>query len=143
MTSNKRFGIFAACAVAAVVAIALVNLYEARHSLPPPKEISYSQFLDDLEQDRIRTVTLTGQEIAGYFKDRTRFITYAANDPDLVKALRQKNVDIIAEPVPQGTSTFVGLLKSLLPLILLIVLFIYFMNRMSRPGGRAMSLGIS
>ncbi len=64
-STDKRFYIFAACVIAALALIGLVNLYQAHLAAPHIQQLSYSQFLDDLAQGRVRTVTLAGHEIDG------------------------------------------------------------------------------
>jgi cell division protease FtsH len=141
--SDKRFGIFALCVIAMLVGIALVNLYQAEHASPNAKVISYSQFLDEVEQGQIHSVIIVGQDIRGEFADRTRFRTYAAMDPDLVKVLRQKKVQISAlAPSDTGPSWF-GVLTTLGPMILLIAVAIYFIRRIPGMSGRAAALGRS
>jgi cell division protease FtsH len=139
--SNKRFGIFAICVIGALVIIALVNLYQARGLGPSAKVISYSQFLDDVDQAQVRSVVIVGQNIRGVMTDRTAFRTYAAIDPDLVKTLRQKGVAITALAPPDSGPSWLGVLTSLLPMILLAAVAIFFMSRMPGMGGRSMGLG--
>jgi cell division protease FtsH len=139
--SNKRFGIFAICVIGALVIIALVNLYQARGLGPSAKVISYSQFLDDVDQAQVRSVVIVGQNIRGVMTDHTAFRTYAAIDPDLVKTLRQKGVAITALAPPDSGPSWLGVLTSLLPMILLAAVAIFFMSRMPGMGGRSMGLG--
>jgi cell division protease FtsH len=139
--SNKRFGIFAICVIGALVLIALVNLYQARGLGPSAKVISYSQFLDDVDQAQVRSVVIVGQNIRGVMTDHTAFRTYAAIDPDLVKTLRQQGVAITALAPPDNGPSWLGVLTSLLPMILLVAVAIFFMGRMPGMGGRSMGLG--
>jgi len=139
--SNKRFGIFAICVIGALVLIALVNLYQARGLGPSAKVISYSQFLDDVDQAQVRSVVIVGQNIRGVMTDHTAFRTYAAIDPDLVKTLRQQGVAITALAPPDNGPSWLGVLTSLLPMILLVAVAIFFMSRMPGMGGRSMGLG--
>jgi len=143
MDSNeKRFRIFAVCAVAGLVLIAVVNLVQARNAGPLAKTIAYSQFLDDLDRGQVRGVTMSGQRIVGVFADRTAFRTYAADDPDLVKALRRKGVTITAVAPPASAPSWITVLGSLAPLVLLVGLAWFFLRRMPGAGG-GMGLGKS
>jgi len=142
--NTKRFGIFALCVVGALIVIASLNLYQSHLSSEPrPKAIAYSQFLDDLDRGAIRSVTIAGQEISGAFTDSTRFATFAADDPDLVKALREHGVAITAVAAPEPAPSAWSLLRDFLPLVLIVGLAIFFMWRMSGGGGRAAKLGKS
>jgi cell division protease FtsH len=141
--NDKRFRIFALCVIGALLVIALVNLYQARMSAPAVKLISYSQFLDDVDQAHIRSVIIAGQEIRGAFTDHSSFRTYAPADPDLVKLLRQKGVVISASAAPDSGPSWLNILATLLPIILLVAVAVFFMRRVPAMGGRAMGLGKS
>ncbi len=141
--SDKRFRYFAVAVIAALVLIALVNFYQARHVRPAAKTLTYSQFLDAVAQGEIRTVTLAGRNIGGVFNDHTTFRTYAADDPDLVRLLRQKAVAISVEPAPTTGPSWLTVLTTLLPMLLLVVVAILFMRRMPGMNGRAAGLGKS
>jgi cell division protease FtsH len=142
-STEKRFYLFAACVVGALVVIALVNLYQARAAAPHIQSLAYSQFLDDLQQGRVRSVTISGHEIGGFLADRTAFRTYAADDPDLVKALRARGVSITVVAPPQAGPSLGGVLQSVLPLILLAAFAIFFVSRMPGAGTRMAGLGKS
>ncbi len=142
-SSDKRFVIFGACVFAALSLLALVNLYQAKHSGPHVTDLSYSEFLDDVARGQIASVTMAGHSIGGVFANDGLFKTYAPDDPDLVKALRSKGVAITAIAAPQGESIWVGALVDLLPMILLVVVALFFIRRMPGMGGRTMGLGKS
>ncbi len=141
---DKRFGIFAACVIGGLLIIALINLYQARKAAPVIEQISYSQFLDDVARAEVRSVTLSGHEIGGFLTDHSAFRTYAADDPDLVRTLRAKGVMITAVAPPPPASSWTSTLGTVLPMILLVIVAIYFMNRMpGAGGGRLSALGKS
>jgi cell division protease FtsH len=142
MQNDKRLGIFAACVIAALVIVALVNLYQAKTALPPSRLITYSQFLDSLEGGHVRSVVMTGQDVSGSFVSGDRFRTTAANDPDLVKVLRAKGVSI-AVVAPDNSPSWYSVLTTLLPIILIAAVTIFFMRQMYGGGGRLMGLGKS
>ncbi len=141
-TTDKRFSIFAACVIGGLLVIALINLYQAHTAAPHITHLSYSQFLDDVEKGQIRSVTMSGHEIGGVLADHSPFRTYAADDPDLVRTLRAKAVEItvVAPPAPPSSWTGTG---TMVAMILLVVVSIYFMNRMPGAGRRLAGLGKS
>ena len=140
-STDQRFYVFAACVIGALVMIGLVNLYQARRAAPHVQALSYSQFLDDLEASRVRSVTLAGHRIDGFLADHSAFRSYAADDPDLIKVLRNKGVAISAEAPPAPGPTWASALANLLPMVLLVVFAIFFMSRSG--GGRMLGLGKS
>jgi cell division protease FtsH len=140
---DRGFLIFALCVIAALVVIALINLYQARSVRPSVKTLSYSQFLDDVDQGRVRSVLITGQDIDGLFADHTAFRTHAADDPDLVRTLRQRGVSITAVAAPAAAPSWSGALGNLVPMLLLVGVALLFMRRMPGAGGRNIGLGKS
>jgi cell division protease FtsH len=109
---------------------------------PKTEDISYSQFITATDSGKLASVTIKkGNEISGTFLDGTKFRTYAPNDPDLVKMLREKGVTITAEPIKE--SMWGSVLMTLLPLLVIIGLWIFFIRQMQVGGGKAMSFGKS
>ena len=110
-------------------------------------EISFSEFILDVDAGRIKEVVIKGQEISGKYADsdagkKNKFRTYAPDDPDLVKTLRQNNIKITAKPIDDNP-WYMSLLLSWLPILLLIGVWIFFMRQMQAGGGKAMSFGKS
>jgi len=142
-SSDRRFLIFGICVVAALLLLALVNLYQAKHAGPHVTDLSYSEFLDDVQHGQIGSVTMAGHSIGGVFANHRIFRTYAPDDPDLVKVLRAKGVVITATAPPEGGAIWISALINLLPMILLVAVALLFMRSMPGMGGRAMGLGRS
>jgi cell division protease FtsH len=136
---DKGFRVFAFFAIAALLVVASINLYQAKLAGPPAKTINYSQFLDALDQGRIVSVILVGQELQGVLTDRSTFKTYIPIDQALVETLRRKAVAISAK-APAGTGTSLAtVLSTLLPTIFLIIFAIFFLRR---PTGLEMRSGL-
>ena len=85
-------------------------------------EITFSQLLTDVDQSRVRDVTIAGSEITGHFTDNRAFSLYAPNDPMLVQNLFKKNVNITAKPPSDGNSWLITLLVNGLPLLAFLAL---------------------
>jgi cell division protease FtsH len=133
---DKGFRLFAIIVIAVLLAVAFINLYQARLAGPGAKTISYSQFLDALDQDRVASVTLVGQELRGVLTDRSTFKTYVPADHALVEMLRKKAVAIAAKaPAETGTS-LTTVLSTLLPTILIIVFALFFFRQTAGAGMR-------
>jgi cell division protease FtsH len=142
-SSDKRFLVFGICVVAALLLLAVVNLYQARNAGPRVTALSYSEFLDDVGRGQIDSVTMAGHSIDGFFTNHNAFRTYAADDPELVKVLRAKGIAITATAPPEGESVWVSALINLLPMLLLVGVALLFIRRMPGMGGRAAGLGKS
>ena len=136
--NDKRFRIFAIGVIAVLVIVALVNIVQGSTSGQGARTISYSQFLDYVEQGKISSVLMSGRQIAGRFTDKTEFRSYAADDPQLVPTLRHKGIAISAMAAPAEGPSWTSLLTTLLPTLLLVGFAIFFMTRMPGMGGRSM-----
>jgi cell division protease FtsH len=108
----------------------------------PEEQVIFSEFMAKLDQRALETVTIRGPYISGVLKDSTRIQTYAADDPELVKVLREKGVRIEVKPTGES-SWFLMLLYTWGPIILLLALFIFFMRRMQSGGNGPLSFGKS
>ncbi|PYT13300.1 MAG: cell division protein FtsH [Acidobacteria bacterium] len=114
---------------------------------PDQVEITFSQFMTDVEAQKIQKVTITGSEITGEYSQAgpdgqpKRFTTYAPDYPDLVKDLRKSNVPIEAHKPKE--STYLVTILSWLPMLVLIGIWIFFMRQMQSGGNKALSFGKS
>ncbi len=106
------------------------------------EKITYSDFLNLLEQGKIAEVTIQGNNIQGKERDGKEFKTYIPNDPDLIKILRQKSIKIIVKP-EDSSPWYMNILVSWFPMLLLIAVWIYFMRQMQAGSGSAMSFSKS
>ena len=106
-----------------------------------PKKISYSQFLGYVERGEVKQVSIAEQYIQGVFKNNRRFTTYAPDDPELIKILRQNQVEIVAKP---QESLWRQIFVSVLPFLLFIFFLWFFIYRQVQAGGnRALSFAKS
>ncbi|HPZ81435.1 MAG TPA: ATP-dependent metallopeptidase FtsH/Yme1/Tma family protein, partial [Candidatus Atribacteria bacterium] len=67
----------------------------------PPQVFTYTQFLDAVQRGLVEKVVIVNHDLSGEMKDGTKFTTYAPDDPNLIATLRNKNVDIEAQPPPE------------------------------------------
>lgn len=108
----------------------------------PEEEVIFSEFMAKLEQSALEKVTIRGRYISGVLKDHTRIRTYAADDPEMVKVLRDKGVGIEVKPSGE-TPWYLTLLYSWGPFILFLALFLFFMRRMQAGGNSPLLFGKS
>jgi cell division protease FtsH len=108
----------------------------------PDKEIVFSDFLSKVNSGEVEEVTIKESNINGLLKDGTKFRTYAANYPDLVSDMKDKNVRIIAKP-PDQNPWYLTFLLSWGPVIVIVLIWIFFMRQMQAGGNKAMSFGKS
>jgi ATP-dependent metalloprotease FtsH len=128
----------------AVLLIALYQLFDTPQQRGASHEIAYSQFLQDLSDGRIESVTIAGNRITGTYSDnRAGFQTYSPGDASLVQRLEEKKVAIVARPETDGSGSLLGYFISWLPMILILGVWIFFMRQMQSGSGRAMGFGKS
>ncbi|MBI4842779.1 MAG: ATP-dependent metallopeptidase FtsH/Yme1/Tma family protein [Nitrospirae bacterium] len=120
--------------------ILMFNLLETTKT---EEAMTFSDFLHQLEQGNIAEVVIKKPEnqITGKLKNGEAFKTFAADYPDLVKELKEKNVSITVKP--ESTPWYINVLFNFGPIILLVVLWVFFMKQMQTGGNKALSFGKS
>ena len=126
--------------VISLMVILLFNMFN--HPGQSKQETSYSEFIAAVSDGEVNQVTIQGNDIYGKYKDGTAFRTFVPNDPDLIRVLRDKGVQITAKAAEESP-WFMTILISWFPMLLLIAVWIFFMRQMQAGGGKAMSFGKS
>jgi len=126
--------------VITLMMVMLYNLFNQQHMAET--NLSYSEFLSMVDNDRISDVVIQGQQLFVTDVNHTRFKIYAPQDNDLIKILRDKGVSINAKP-ESDSPWYMSILVSWFPMIVLIGVWIFFMRQMQSGGGKAMSFGKS
>ncbi len=108
------------------------------------QELTFTQFINEVGKDDVRELTIVGTEVSGMLrKDNAKFkSTIPANYPDLYKTLQEKNVNVIIKD-SSGNSWLTWVGNGLLPMIILVGLWIFFMRQMQSGGNKALSFGKS
>ena len=127
----------------ALIVFGLFNLFNNASENNNSVQLTYSQFLDEVEVGSIKDVVIKGNNITGSYEDGRSFKTYAANDPTLVDRLNERGVNISAAPLDDGYPSILGILISWFPMLLLIGVWIFFMRQMQGGKGGAMGFGRS
>jgi cell division protease FtsH len=96
-------------------------------------------------EGQISDVTTQGNYLTGHFSDGTTFSSYTppAYYPDLINKLIANNVKIEAVPQDNKVNSLLGTLVSLLPIVLLVVGWLFLVRNMQGGGGKAMGFGKS
>jgi cell division protease FtsH len=95
-----------------------------------------------LDKGDFEKVIIKGNHISGVLKDKTRIRTYSADYPDLVKVLREKDVQIEVKP-PDESPWYITFLVTWGPFILFLGLWFFLMRQMQIGGNKALSFGKS
>ncbi|KAF0675749.1 ATP-dependent zinc metalloprotease FtsH [Profundibacterium mesophilum] len=122
--------------------LALFNLFSGGPTSMSSRSISYSEFIAAVDDGDVTSVTLDGERVLFRGTDGNDYVTIRPDGADLTERLIENDVTVKAEP--QEQSGFTTILMTFLPFIILIGVWIYFMNRMQGGGkGGAMGFGKS
>jgi len=129
-----------------IIAIVLVSVFSNFGPRQAPADkISYSQFLKDVEQKNISSVTIEDNRIIkGTTKNNRGIVTYMPmQDEALLGELIKNNVEVSGQE-KQQESFLLHLFVNWFPMLLLIGVWVFFMRQMQGGGGKgAMSFGRS
>jgi len=121
--------------------ILLFNLFSVpTHA--PEEEVIFSDFMAQLDKGEVEKVIIKASHISAILKNGTRIRTYSAEYPDLVKVLRDRNVQIEAKP-PDESPWYITFLVTWGPFILFLGLWFFLMRQMQIGGNKALSFGKS
>ena len=145
----KNLGLYL---ILVLLVISLVNVFMTPEEAQIQySEISYSSFLTELEGGRVRVLqirnnTLPGESssavLRGELRDGKRFLTYGIEVGGLAERAAQKGVVVTVE-APQKTSWWMSMFSSLVPTLLLIGVWIFFLYNMQGGGGKMVSFARS
>ncbi len=140
---NSNFRNLALWAIIGVLLIALFNLFQNPAQRGASEEISYSQFKANVDNKRVKSVTISGRRITGIYSDLGgKFETYSPDDPDLINDLEANGVGIVAEP-ESGSGGILQALIGWAPMFIILGVWIFFMRQMQGSSGKAMGFGKS
>ena len=127
----------------AALIIIILTVFMLFREFNPQKSVvsmNYSDFLGMVESGSVIQVIIQGDKISG-LSTQGPFNTFAPKDPELIKLLRYNGVKISIKL--QRGSSWISVLLSWVPMLLLIGVWIFFMRRNQRSGGQALSFGKS
>jgi cell division protease FtsH len=104
-----------------------------------PGELSYSRFVTEVEEGRVRSVTMAGARLTAHLTDGRVTHTYVpeSDQRQLIEHLHEHDVAITARPARNGASLS-RVLAWLLPLAVMIAFWVFVMRQMQGADGNAM-----
>jgi len=127
-------------AAAGIIIILLWSLLQTPNIIK--NEVAFSQFLNEVEGNKVEEVTITGTQVKGKYRDTTTFKTVLPPQyNDLVKVLRDNKVNIIVKDA--NRSPWFSYLFTGFPIILVVLFWVFFMRQMQSGGNKALSFGKS
>jgi cell division protease FtsH len=118
--------------------LALFNLFSGGQSTLSSRTLTYTDFIEMVDTDKVASVTLDGERVVLKARDGNTYTTIKPEGEVLTDKLIAKGVDVQA--TAQEESGFMSILSLWLPFLLLIGIWIFFMNRM-QGGGRGGAMG--
>jgi cell division protease FtsH len=129
--------------VVALVLMTVFNQFNTRQQQTSQSQLDYSQFLEEVKQGHITKVVIEGRALKATTTDGKRITSYAPSDLWMVSDLLKNGVSIEAKP-EEEQSFLMNIFVSWFPMILLILVWVYFMRQMQGGGkGGAFSFGKS
>ena len=130
-----------------VVAVVLMVVFQSfSPKLAASQEVVYSQFVQEVQEDRIKKVDIASNERTVKFErgdGSTGTTTAPVRDQELISDLIAHKVEIKQAPPDTGVS-FWSLVLNFLPVLLIIGFWLFMMRQMQQGGGKgAMSFGRS
>ncbi len=129
---------FAFWIVLFLLMIMLFNMFSTGQSTSSARSVGYSDFITRVNSGEVSRVTIDGERIVFVGSDGQQYSTVRPDDSNLTQRLLDAEIPVEARP--QQQSGFLSTLMLWLPFLLLIGVWIYFMNRM-QGGGRGGAMG--
>ncbi|UTW60500.1 ATP-dependent zinc metalloprotease FtsH [Kordiimonas sp. SCSIO 12603] len=123
------------------IILGLIVLFQAfQGGAGRSQEVSFSQFLTEVENGQVKSAEITGQTISfrgasGELKTAVKPVFY----PKLYDTLQEHSVDV--KEIKEEQSIFTSMLISVLPFLLIIGIWIFFMRQMQGKGGGGGAMG--
>ncbi|MEM8593003.1 MAG: ATP-dependent zinc metalloprotease FtsH, partial [Pseudomonadota bacterium] len=129
---------FAFWIVLFLLLLALFRLFSGDSGTNSSASLTYSEFVAAVETGSVSSVVLDGEKVTFQGTDNRTYTTVKPDDASVSELLIEKGVSLQVRP--QEDSIFQTLFLTLLPFLLLIGVWVYFMNRM-QGGGRGGAMG--
>ena len=128
--------------VLALAGVLLWQVVKGANSGAKEREINYSEFMSQVDQNNVSEVTVIGNDVRGKFKnDKSAFhVVVPPNYSEMYKPMRDHGVNITVKDANGGSYTW---LINLLPFVLLGALWFIMIRQMQTGGNKALSFGKS
>jgi cell division protease FtsH len=119
-----------------VLAAILMSVFNSFTPKEVENEIIYSEFVTDVQNERVSSVAISGLIIEGVRLDGSTFKTVRPNvqDPGLMDDLLNHNVKVVGKE-PETPSLLSQLLVAAFPILLILAIFVFFMRQMQGGAG--------
>jgi cell division protease FtsH len=151
---------FRSAAFWVILAIGLLAVFQiVQFQKVPVVDITYTQFMKEVEAGNIQEITFTGQQVEGVLvsestvavgntakqvKQFRTVLPFAPSDSDLAQKVQEKNPDaLIKAKLSEGNWWLRVLLSGVGPILIIVIFWIFLMRQMQAGGNKAFSFGKS
>lgn len=119
-----------------VIAAILVSIFTSISPSKNNNELSYSQFIEAVQKDHVRSVKINDTKIIGEMTGGARFevVRPRIQDPQLINDLLEHHVAVEGVE-PERQSIWMQLLVASFPILIIIAVFMFFMRQMQGGAG--------
>ena len=119
-----------------VIAAVLMSVFNNFGVQQSNEQVGYSDFITEIQNDRVRKVVIDGLTINAERFDGSRFETVRpmVEDPKLMDDMLQHQV-VVEGKKPEQQSIWMQLLVASFPILIIIAVFMFFMRQMQGGGG--------
>ncbi|MDQ0999930.1 cell division protease FtsH [Neobacillus niacini] len=131
-----------------LVIIGVVSFFNGSNE--PTDNISYNEFVDHLEKNEVDSFSMQPErgvfEVRGQFekgvKDGKAFLTYVPNSEKILERIDEAGSKVEVMPAKE-TSGWVTFFTSIIPFVIIFILFFFLLNQAQGGGSRVMNFGKS
>lgn len=122
--------------------VVLFNLFSGTQKEPQATEITYSDFLHQVDAGQVTEVSIQSDKVTGKYGDGSSFVALSPWDPALVGRLEEAGVSFTGAK-DDGEGSLMGILLSWLPMFVILAIWIFVLRQMQSGSGKAMGFGKS
>jgi cell division protease FtsH len=131
-----------------LVIIGVVSFFNGSNE--PTDNISYNEFVEHLEKNEVDSFSMQPErgvfEVRGQFekevKDGKNFLTYVPNSEKILERIDEAGSKVEVMPAKE-TSGWVTFFTSIIPFVIIFILFFFLLNQAQGGGSRVMNFGKS
>ncbi len=109
----------------------------------PENNFVFSEFLEKVYSKQVVSVKIQDRNLEGSLVGGGKFRTYLPNYSGLVEELRSNGVSIEAVPLESRMNSFLAIILSWVPMVVLTAFWFFFVMQMQGGGGKALGFGKS
>jgi cell division protease FtsH len=109
----------------------------------PENNFVFSEFLEKVHSKQVVAVKIQDRNLEGSLVGGGKFRTYLPNYSGLVEELRSNGVSIEAVPLESRMNSFLAIILSWVPMVVLTAFWFFFVMQMQGGGGKALGFGKS